>query len=236
LKPLTRALLAVALVLPACETEDPPAPMTPSGAASPAAAPTPAPSPAATPPPLALSCQATPRSGDTPLTVRFTAFPSGGTGSYDFLWEFGDGATSTAPRPAHTYTTPGLQPARLTLTSGEQVRHCERPITVSGAALPPLPAPSPGAGPPPDLVITIVGVNGAFSYAPNPATARVGQRVLWRNADTMAHTATATAGAFDTGVFAPGATSAAVTMGGPGTFPYFCGLHPTMVGTLIVAP
>ena len=236
MKPLTRALLAFLILLPACATEDPPAPMTPSGAASPAATPTPAPSPVATPLPLALSCQAAPRSGDTPLTVRFTAFPSGGTGTYDFLWDFGDGTTSTAPRPAHTYTTPGTHPARLTLMSGEQARHCERPITVTGVALPPAPPPSPGTGPPPDLVITIVGVNGSFSYAPNPARARVGQRVLWRNADTMTHTATANGGAFDTGLVATGALSAPVAFSAPGTFPYFCGLHPNMTATLVVTP
>jgi hypothetical protein len=177
-----------------------------------------------------------PRSGDTPLTVRFAAFPSGGTGRYDFLWDFGDGTTSTAPRPAHTYTRPGVHAARLALTSGEQVRHCERPITVSGMALPPLPPPSPGAGPLPDLVITVVSVNGSFSYAPNPARARVGQRLLWRNADTMTHTATANGGAFDTGLITAGAQSAPVTLGAPGTFPYFCGLHPDMVGTVTVTP
>jgi plastocyanin len=103
-------------------------------------------------------------------------------------------------------------------------------------ALPPLPTPSPGGGPPADLVITIVGVNGRFSYAPNPANARVGQRVLWRNADAMTHTATADGGAFDTGLVAAGATSAPVTAGAAGTFPYFCGLHPDMTATLVVAP
>ena len=141
-------LLASVLILPACEPEDRPEPATPTVVTPPTvvsgpASPMPAPAP---PPPLALSCQAEPRSGDTPLTVRFTAFPSGGTGSYDFWWEFGDGATSTARRPAHTYLTPGVHPAALRVTSGDQVQHCERPIRVGGVAIIPRPGPSPHPG------------------------------------------------------------------------------------------
>jgi hypothetical protein len=237
LKAPTSALLAWLVLLPACDGENPSEPITPSAPPSPAVTqPAAIPSPPAPAPPLALSCQADPRSGDAPLTVRFTAFPSGGTGSYDFQWQFGDGATATSRRAAHTYLSPGVHPAALAVTSGDQVRHCERPISVGGVAVRPGPPPSPGSGPPPDLVITIVGVSGSFSYAPNPANARVGQRVLWRNADGMGHTATANSGTFDTGLLAPGATSAAITMGAAGTFPYFCGLHPAMVGTVIVTP
>jgi len=238
MKPLRDVLLAsVLILLPACDPEDPSQPTTPSAAVTPAPAPpataTPTPAP---PPPLALSCQAEPRSGDTPLTVRFTAFPSGGTGSYDFRWEFGDGATSTARRPAHTYTSPGVHPAALTVTSGEQVRRCERPIRVGGVVLPPGPNPSPSTPTTATLVITIVGVNASLSYSPNPANARVGQRVVWRNADAMTHTATANAGSFDTGFLAPGASSTPITMGAAGSFPYLCTIHPGMVGTLVVTP
>jgi plastocyanin len=52
----------------------------------------------------------------------------------------------------------------------------------------------------------------------------------------MTHTATANGGAFDTGLVAAGTTSAPLTLGAAGTFPYFCGLHPGMVGTLTVTP
>jgi plastocyanin len=85
-----------------------------------------------------------------------------------------------------------------------------------------------------EVVITIKGVNGNMSYEPNPAVVKVGQRVAWRNADRVTHTATQDRGAFDTGFIPAGATSIAVTPGIPGSFPYHCEIHPSMVATLIV--
>ena len=99
---------------------------------------------------------------------------------------------------------------------------------------PPTPTPGPTPTPLPKVGITIVANNGAMSYSPNPAHAQVGQRVVWQNADSAGHTATENGGAFDTGFVAPGATSAPITIGVPGTFPYHCQIHPPMVGQLIV--
>ena len=59
--------------------------------------------------------------------------------------------------------------------------------------------------------------------------------IVWVNADSVTHTATADGGAFDTGFLAPGAISGAVTLPA-GTFPYHCAIHPAMVATLIVQP
>jgi plastocyanin len=95
----------------------------------------------------------------------------------------------------------------------------------------PTPTPGPAAG---DIVITIVGMDGSLSYSPNPATARVGQTVAWKNADTVPHTATANGGTFNTGTIAPGATSSPIAMTAAGTFPYVCAIHPSMTGTLSV--
>jgi len=44
-------------------------------------------------------------SGDVPLLVNFTNQSSG---VVSHLWDFGDGNTSTAPNPSHTYTNPGI--------------------------------------------------------------------------------------------------------------------------------
>jgi plastocyanin len=86
----------------------------------------------------------------------------------------------------------------------------------------------------PDVTINIQANNGAQSYAPNPATARVGQTVAWQNVDTITHTATQDGGSFQTGNIAAGATSTPIMMSAAGTFTYHCSIHPGMVGTLTV--
>jgi plastocyanin len=88
-----------------------------------------------------------------------------------------------------------------------------------------------------DVLITIAGIAGSMSYDPNPATVRVGQTVAWRNADDLPHTASQTgAGGFETGTIAGRATSAPIRMTTPGSLPYFCRIHPSMVATLVVSP
>ena len=98
----------------------------------------------------------------------------------------------------------------------------------------PTPAPSPTQSPSADVTITIQGQRGNQSYSPSPMTVRVGQRVAWQNADTIAHTATQDASGFNTGNLAAGATSSPITMSTAGTFPYHCTIHPGMVGTITV--
>ena len=100
----------------------------------------------------------------------------------------------------------------------------------SDSSSPTAPGTSTGA----DVTVTIQSNSGSNSYAPNPATMRVGQTIAWRNADSIAHTATRDGGGFNTGTLAAGATSAATMMSTAGTFTYHCTIHPGMVGTLTV--
>jgi plastocyanin len=93
---------------------------------------------------------------------------------------------------------------------------------------------APGTSTPADVTVTIQSNSGSNSYAPNPATMRVGQTIAWRNADSIAHTSTQDNGGFNTGTVAAGATSAATMMSTAGTFTYHCTIHPGMVGTLTV--
>ena len=88
--------------------------------------------------------------------------------------------------------------------------------------------PSTGAGNP--FVITITSQNGAQSFSPNPASAG-GQMVVFRNADTVVHRVILNDGSVDTGMIAPGATSAAMRMPGTGTN-YQCSRHPNRVGAV----
>ncbi len=84
------------------------------------------------------------------------------------------------------------------------------------------------------------------AYSPNPIEVTVGQTVLWTNDDSAFHTVTSgSAGApdvgkaFDSGLTGPTAlTSKGKTFehkfDTAGEYPYFCTLHPAMVGTVMV--
>ena len=52
-------------------------------------------------------------SAHAPLTVTFSCSASGGTAPYSYLWDFGDGASSTEANTTHTYTTTGLWTATI---------------------------------------------------------------------------------------------------------------------------
>ena len=56
---------------------------------------------------------AAPRSGDAPLVVNFTNQSTGIVTSW--LWNFGDGTTSTGVNPTHTYNSPRTYKAKLTV-------------------------------------------------------------------------------------------------------------------------
>jgi plastocyanin len=84
------------------------------------------------------------------------------------------------------------------------------------------------------------------AYSPNPIQAKVGQTVVWTNDDSAFHTVTsgsvgaADAGkAFDSGLAGPTALTAKGKtfehkFDTAGEYPYFCTLHPAMVGTVTV--
>ncbi|MCX6692997.1 MAG: PKD domain-containing protein, partial [Methanomicrobiales archaeon] len=56
-----------------------------------------------------------PLAGEVPLTVQFTDTSTGAPS--EWLWTFGDGATSTGSDPTHTYETPGIYDITLIVTS-----------------------------------------------------------------------------------------------------------------------
>ena len=72
-----------------------------------------------------------------------------------------------------------------------------------------------------------------FTYEPDPVVVQAGGKVIWQNEDTAPHTATADDGSFDTGTIEQGKLGSA-TFKEPGTFTYFCEIHPTMHGTVEV--
>ena len=85
---------------------------------------------------LRVSCDAEPRSGQAPLRVKFRAQAIGGSGVYDFFWQFGDGGTSTQVTPGHTYESPGAYTSTVRVTSGGQTALCNRVVSAERAAGP----------------------------------------------------------------------------------------------------
>jgi PKD repeat protein len=59
---------------------------------------------------------ADPKEGKAPLVVKFTDISTGNPESW--IWNFGDGSTSTQPNPVHTYSSPGAFHVNLTVTRG----------------------------------------------------------------------------------------------------------------------
>ena len=90
--------------------------------------------------------------------------------------------------------------------------------------------------------VSIVSGSSALTtdaYQPNPVQVSTGATVTWTNDDAQPHTATSGQnatpdGMFDSSIMAPGATFEH-TFTEAGEYPYFCLLHPNMVGTVSVS-
>jgi plastocyanin len=108
---------------------------------------------------------------------------------------------------------------------------CPLGLCACGADRAPLQPPtSPAPSPASAITIDVVGIDGAQSFSPNPATLPPGQRVVWHNVDTTPHRVVFDDGELDTGTIAPGAFSQPMIPLAPG--PYHCSIHPPMVGTI----
>jgi plastocyanin len=77
-------------------------------------------------------------------------------------------------------------------------------------------------------------------YNPSPLTVSVGSTVIWTNNDNTGHTVTegnpsgtTPTNGFDSGILAPGKTFSH-NFDTTGIIQYYCTLHPTMLGKIIV--
>jgi len=122
--------------------------------------------PSGTVPPNAVAA-ATPASGDAPFNVQFSSAQSTDTdGSIaGYLWDFGDGSTSTAANPSHTFTAVGQYAVTLIVTDNSGLSDA---ATVTVSALTPNVLPvaiasaSPNSGYAP-LVVTLSGITSSDS-------------------------------------------------------------------------
>jgi len=74
-----------------------------------------------------------------------------------------------------------------------------------------------------------------FAFSPMNLTVSAGEKVTVVNHDSTAHTLTAVAGnAFNTGTIGPGQSGTFTAPTKPGSYPYICGIHQFMHGTVTV--
>jgi len=72
-----------------------------------------------------------------------------------------------------------------------------------------------------------------FSFGPQSITVPIGTRVIWTNRDDIPHTVVSTDGVFKSKVRDTD-EQFSYTFTNPGTYPYFCSVHPKMTGTVVV--
>jgi len=96
------------------------------------------------------SFTASPTSGTAPLNVTFTDTSTGSPTSW--AWDFGDGGTSTAQNPSHSYAAAGTYTAKLTATNSGGSSSASTTITVTSSSTPP-----------PTTGVTVVGSSTTYS-------------------------------------------------------------------------
>ena len=72
-----------------------------------------------------------------------------------------------------------------------------------------------------------------FTFSPQQITVKAGDTVIWTNRDDIPHTATSTTKSFGSAALDTG-ESFSFTFATPGSFSYFCALHPHMTGSVVV--
>jgi plastocyanin len=74
-----------------------------------------------------------------------------------------------------------------------------------------------------------------FTFVPARLTVKAGTTVTWRNEDDIPHTVTSSARLFKSKALDTD-DSFSFTFTEPGTYEYFCSLHPRMTATIVVEP
>jgi PKD repeat protein len=87
--------------------------------------------------PVTAQFSATPTGGTAPVTIQFTDLSTGGPTSWS--WTFGDGNTSTAQNPQHTYTVAGTHTVSLTASHPYDSDTETKPAYITIAVLQPFP-------------------------------------------------------------------------------------------------
>ena len=73
-----------------------------------------------------------------------------------------------------------------------------------------------------------------FTFTPQTLTVKVGTTVTWTNRDDIPHTVASSNNAFNKSGALDTDDSYSLTFTTPGTYQYFCYIHPRMVGSIVV--
>ncbi len=140
--------------------------------------------------------------------------------------QFDSGIISPGGRFNHLFAQPGTYQYFCAI-------HPDMTATIlvpsAGGSVPPPVAPPPQ---PPPAVAGDIRI-ADFSFTPSQLQVPVGTTVHWVNGGVAPHTVTARDGTFDSGFLSTG-DAYARTFATPGTFAFFCTIHPSMTGTVTV--
>ena len=147
---------------------------------------------------------ASPTSGLSPLTVNFSSAgsidPDGDTLSY--LWNFGDGQSSTTPNPLHQYTASGVQKFVATLTVKDpEAASSQASVTLTvgnNAPTATIAKPANGVVVAPGSTVPFSGGGMDTEDGPLPGSALSWQVILHHNTHThLITTITGSSGSFE---------------------------------------
>jgi len=73
-----------------------------------------------------------------------------------------------------------------------------------------------------------------FAFNPQTITVKSGQKITWINHDEEPHTVVSVGKKFQKSSALDTDQEFSITAGAPGTYEYFCSVHPKMTGTIVV--
>lgn len=73
-----------------------------------------------------------------------------------------------------------------------------------------------------------------FMFYPSTITVKAGETVTWINRDDEPHTVVSVGKKFQKSSALDTDQEFTITLGAPGTYEYFCSVHPKMTGTIVV--
>jgi plastocyanin len=147
------------------------------------------------------------------------------------------------PLPSGTQTSIGVidgATSQQSISNANVTAGSEASTAEPAAQAPPATAGPPGT---PLTILEGSSIQGSPSYDPATLTVKKGDKITVTNKDTLPHTVTSGTGPtdpnsakqFDTSILEAGATADIETTNiNPGEYPFYCTVHPYMIGKLVV--